>query len=410
MTELEQQRAFHSKNRKKLQKNHDLIIISGNSFMQSSNDLAFPFEQDSHFYYLTGVTEPEVILIIDRDEEYLIIPDRDASRTAFEGAIDVQAIKQVSGIDNIKLAPEAWEGLSKRLSKVDTVATLEAPAPYIEHYEMFTNPTRARLIEKIRQINQNIEIVDLRPEITSMRMIKSSFEMKMISKAIKESFKLFKSTQKILSKSNHETDLAAEVAKIATKNQLKFAYEPIIASGRNALTLHYVKNNDPLDKSGVLLLDMGLKYNGYAADITRSVSLNPTNRQQEVFDAVLSVHTYAMSVLRPGITIPEYEAKVNEFMAEQLMRLGLINDSSKESIRKYYPHATSHFLGIDVHDVADYSRALEPGMVLTVEPGIYIPEENIGIRLEDDVLITKNGVKNLSSALPKRLDSLTIGT
>lgn len=408
MTELEQQRTFHTKNRQKLAKKHSLIIIAGNSFMQASNDNTFPFEQDSHFFYLTGINEPEVILVIDDGQEYLIVPDRNEARTAFEGPIDVAAIKSVSGIDNVKTLSEAWEGLQERLKNCQSVATLEAPQAYIEYFEMFTNPSRARLIAKIKEANPNIEITDLRADISRMRMVKSAYEIRMIKRAIKETVKLFKRIEKTRQNAKYESDLWAEVAKLTVKNQLKTAYEPIIASGKNAITLHYSKNNQPLDKNGVLLLDIGLRYNGYSADITRTISFEPTKRQQEVFDAVLAVQGFAVSTLKPGTTLKEYEAKVAEFMGKELIKLGLIKEASVQNIRKYYPHSTSHFLGIDVHDVADYTLPLRPGMVLTVEPGIYIPEEDIGIRLEDDVLVTKTGVINLSNKLPKRLDSLTM--
>lgn len=408
MTILDQQRAFHIKNRQKLAKKHDLVIITGNSFVQASNDNTFPFEQDSHFFYLTGITEPEVILVMDEDEEYLIVPDRDEVRTAFEGPIDVSTIKAVSGIDNVKTLSEAWEGLQERLRNCRSVASIGSPKPYIEHYEMFTNPSRARLISRIKDINPDIEIIDLRVEITKMRMVKAPYELKMIKMAINETIKLFKKIERTRLKAKFESDIWAEAAKFATKNQLKYAYEPIIASGKNAITLHYMKNNQPIDRSGMLLLDVGLRFKGYSADITRTISYNPTTRQQEVFDAVLTVQDYAFSILKPGITLKEYEAKVAEAMGQQLIKLGLIKEISKEAIRKFYPHSTSHFLGLDVHDVADYEIPLKPNMVLTVEPGIYIPGENIGIRLEDDVVITRNGNKNLSNKLPKSLHSLTI--
>lgn len=410
---MNEQQKFHSANRKKLRKlvgKDALIIISGNSFMQASNDRAFPFEQDSHFFYLTGVTEPEVTLVMDGDSEYLIIPERDATRTAFEGAIDTKSMKAVSGIDDIRIESVAWSALLERIANAKRVATtLPAPA-YIAPYEMFTNPSRQRLLDRIQETDADTdtEIIDIRSEITNLRMVKSPYEIKMIKRAIKETGKLFKAIERKRQTATTETDLWAEITKITVKNQLTNAYEPIIASGQNANTLHYVKNNAPLDKTGMLLLDIGLRYQGYSADITRTISFSPTPRQQAVFDAVLAVHQYALTLLRPGITMREYETQVQEYMGEQLIALGLITENTREASRPYYPHATSHFLGIDVHDVADYERPLEPNMVLTVEPGIYITQENIGIRLEDDVVITRDGAKVLSDALPKTIHSLTI--
>lgn len=412
MTEIEQQCAFHAKNRqklrKKLGKKHELIVIAGNSLMQASADRAFPFEQDSHFFYLTGVTEPEVTLVMDGEDEYLIIPERDAVRTAFEGAIDADTMRLVSGIDRVLAEPEAWPTLRTRVQSLKKVATVAAPQAYIEHYEMFTNPSRQRLTNRLTEAEPTLELYDIRAEITLLRMIKTPYELKMIKRAIKETAKLFKAIERVRGKATNEADLWAEISRITVKNQLTNAYEPIIASGQNAITLHYVKNNAPLDKEGMLLLDIGLRYQGYSADITRTISFKPTQRQYEVFGAVLAVHTYALSILKPAITMREYEDKVQEYMGEQLMQLGLIKENKKGLIREFYPHSTSHFLGIDVHDVGDYERPLAPNMVLTVEPGIYIKDENIGIRLEDDVVITKTGAKVLSDALPKSLRSLTM--
>lgn len=405
---MNEQQAFHTKNRAKLRKavKDELIIIAGNGMVQASADRALPFVQDSHFFYLTGITEPDVMLVMDGKTEYLVIPERDVVRTAFEGAVDTSELEAVSGIASIKTAPEAWKELTERIGLLDTIATLEAAPVYIEHYEMFANPSRARLLQQIRKIKTEITVTDVRRTIAVYRMVKSAYEIKMIKRAIKETAKLFKAIERKRQTAKNEADLAAEISKIAIKNQLTNAYEPIIASGKNALTLHYVKNNAPLDKNSMLLLDIGLQYKGYAADITRTISFNPTQRQQEVFDAVKTVHEFALSIIKPGMTMREYELQVQDCMGQQLQKLGLIQESTKEAIRKYYPHATSHFLGIDVHDVADYELPFKANMVLTVEPGIYIHEENIGIRLEDDVQITKTGVKVLSDMLPKNIISL----
>lgn len=408
MTEIEQQRAFHTKNRQKLRKKHELMIIAGNSFMQASNDNVFPFEQDSHFFYLTGVMEPEVTLVMDGDSEYLIIPERDVARTAFEGPIDVETMKQVSGIDTVITEPEAWPVLRRRLQAAKKVATTLAPPPYIERYEMFTNPSRQRLVDRMLEVQPALDLHDIRKEITLLRMVKTPYELKMIKRAIKETVQLFKTIERVRTKAAYESDLEAEISRIRVKNQLQNAYEPIIASGKNAITLHYMKNNAPLDKQGMLLLDIGLRYKGYSADITRTISFAPTARQREVYEAVLAVHEYALSILKPGVTLREYEGKVEYCMGEQLIKLGLIKENKRDLIREFYPHSTSHFLGLDVHDVADYELKLKPNMVLTVEPGIYTKAENIGIRLEDDVVITKTGAKVLSNALPKSLSSLTI--
>jgi Xaa-Pro aminopeptidase len=210
----------------------------------------------------------------------------------------------------------------------------------------------------------------------------------------------------------------AEITRQRIKMQLENAYEPIIAGGINAATLHYVKNNAPLDKKSLLLLDIGLKYHGYCADITRTVAFDPdinapdkrgtAKRQQEVYDAVLAIQEYALGLLKPGVILKEYEKRLLERMGAELKKLNLIKNQDEDNIRRFYPHSTSHFLGIDVHDAGAYDRPLEPGMVLTVEPGIYIKDEDLGIRIEDDIVITDEGNRILTDKLPKNLCSLTI--
>ncbi len=182
------------------------------------------------------------------------------------------------------------------------------------------------------------------------------------------------------------------------------AFAPIIAGGARACTLHNVSNAAPLMPNSLVVLDVGAEVAHYAADITRTrVYGQPTHRQQEIFDAVLDVQAYALELLKPGTQLKEYEQAVETYMGATLRKLKLITTAGSPDIRKYFPHATSHFLGLDVHDVGDYSLPLTPGVVLTCEPGIYIPEEGIGVRIEDDILITETGNRVLSQRLPKTL-------
>ena len=159
-----------------------------------------------------------------------------------------------------------------------------------------------------------------------------------------------------------------------------------------------------IPKKALVLLDVGAESSQYAADISRTYAIGePTKRQQQIHEAVIEVQDYAFGLLKPGVMLAEYEKQVTHFMGEKLRSLGLIKNVEDDEIRKYFPHATSHFLGYDVHDVGDYSRPLEPGVVMTVEPGIYIPEEGIGVRIEDDVLITTTGIEILTEQLPRDL-------
>jgi Xaa-Pro aminopeptidase len=369
--------------------------------MQRNGDVTYQFRQDSSFWYLTGIDEPDVILVLDKQKEYLIVPVRDEARTTFDGFVDFAKLSQKSGIQDIINDKEGWKRLSKRLTRVRHVATLSPSQAYIDRHGIYTNPARARLVNKIKsEASEEMELLDLRPHIARMRTIKQPKELEAIQEAIDLTASALKKLYRKRDKYEYEYEIEAELTAEFRKNGADHAFQPIIASGANACVLHRVANDSEVGKNDLLLFDVGAEVSHYAADISRTIYLDvPTKRQRTVMDAVLEVQEFAMGELRSGVLLKEYESKVSQFMGEKLREIGLIKSIEKEKVRKFYPHATSHFLGLDTHDVGDYDRPLEPGMVLTVEPGIYIPDEGIGVRLEDDVLITENGIRNLSASL-----------
>jgi Xaa-Pro aminopeptidase len=399
--------AFFINNRQKLRElftGTAPIVITANGLMQRSADTTFHFRQDSSFWYLTGINDPDIVLVMDRNKEYLIVPSRGLSRTMFDGAIDTTHLTERSGIADVLDEKMGWKQLQSRLKKVKHVATLSASSPYIKSHGFYTNPARKRLIKQIRQVNADIELLDLRQQLMRMRLIKQEPELRAMQAAIDLTAKVFKKVPGMLAKATHEYEIEAEITKQFRVQGANHAYQPIIAGGGNACTLHYIANDQSLEEGSLLLIDAGAEIENYAADITRTFAAGPlTKRQQQVMEAVIEVQDYALSLLKPGITIREYEPKIELFIGEKLRSLGLIKLIEHSEVRHYYPHATSHFLGLDVHDVGDYERPLEAGMVLTVEPGIYIPEEKIGIRIEDNVLITAKGNKVLSGKLPRIL-------
>lgn len=377
------------------------IVISGNYLLQQSADQTYPFVQDSNFWYVSGLDEPGLTLVIDGDKEYIIAPEISKSREIFDGGMNYDHLRKISGIETVLSYEEGWKTLGKKLAKVKHVATISPASSYIKSMLMYTSPAKASLLEQIKEQNNDLEFIDLRKFFTALRSIKTLEEIEQIIQATNATAKLYKVIQKAFLKANNEADIMAEASKFAIKTGSRFAYTPIVAGGKNAVTLHYNHNNFNLDDKDFLLVDAGLTSSRYCADITRTVVKNPTKRQKAVYDAVISVQDYAVSLLRPGIILKDYEQKVHDFMGEKLRELGLIKTISPETVGEFYPHSTSHFLGIDTHDEGDYELPLEPGMVLTVEPGIYIKQENIGIRIEDDVLITKNGCKVLSKQIKK---------
>lgn len=403
---------FFSGNRDKLQAELDsnLIVLSANGLMQRSADTTFAFRQDSNFWYLTGVDEPDFVLVLNGTGTFLIAPKRDSHRDQWDGAINKKAMREISGIDEIVEHHDGWNQLDKLLKKYKKVHTIAPAEVYLEHFGFYANPARGMLLSALQK-HKKLEIVDIRKQIARMRQIKQPAELAAIQRAIDLTARSLTRVQKKLAQYKNEREVVADLTHdFLHAGADGHAYTPIIASGRNAATIHYVKNNQPIDPAELLLLDVGAEVHGYSADITRTYAVaEPSRRQRDVHRAVMEVYTAAMNLLKPGVDMKSYEQQVDKLMARQLKKLGLLDDvEDKRKLKKYYPHLTSHFLGLDTHDAADYQQPLEPGMVLTVEPGIYIPEENIGIRIEDDVLITKDGVKNLSESLPTALGSPTM--
>lgn len=399
---------FYAGNRKKLKtlfQGTAPIVITANGKLQKGTSDHFQLYQDASFLYLTGINEPDLILVIDKDREYLIVPDRLDSAEAFFGALRPDDITKISGITEVLDSTTGWKKLTARLKKVKHVATL-GPAPvYVEHYDFYSNPARATMIAKLKDINPRLELLDLRQHLAVMRMVKQEPELAAIQAAIDITIASFKDVTRKLPKLQNEYEVDALLSYgFRKRGGAGAAYTSIVAAGLNACTMHYDANNQPLASDQVVLIDAGTSVQRYAADISRTyVAGTPTKRQEQVWQAVMDVHDFAMQNLKPGITIRDNERAVEQFMGEKLRTLGLIKNVERDEIRKFFPHATSHFLGLDVHDGGDYDRPLELGVVITVEPGIYIPAEAIGVRIEDDVLITADGAKNLSAKLPTKL-------
>lgn len=400
---------FFSANRRRLQElcpEAELIIVAANGLLQRNGDVTYPYRQDSSFWYLTGLNDPDIHLVIDRHDVYLIIPEREAIREIFDGALNQETFAAQSGIETVLSAKVGWEKLNSRLKKAKSAATLLPAGPYIDRHGFYVNPAKAALVQRLKEANPNLELQDARPQLTAMRMIKQQPELQVIQQAIDITITVLRDINgQTFKQFSHEYEIEAALSDgFRKRGAAGHAFAPIVASGQNACRLHYVDNNDVLDKSGLLILDVGAEISNYAADISRTYAFSePTDRQRAIHGAVLDVQQFAASQLKPGVLLKEYEKAVEQYMGEKLLELRLIDKNEHQLIRRYYPHATSHFLGLDTHDVGDYQRPLEPGIILTVEPGIYIPEEGIGVRIEDNILITKGGTEVLSKALSRSL-------
>lgn len=389
-------------NLKKLFKGTAPIVISANGLLQRNGDTTYPFRQDSSFWYLTGIDVPGAILVMDKAKEYLILPTLHEYAEIFDGEISLDIISARSGIEIILDEENGWKQLSARLKRSKHVATL-APSPdYVDGLGFYTNPARSKTVSKIKGYNAELKILDLRAHLIKLRVIKQPPEIAAIEAAIDITRQTLKKIQKNIKNYEHEYDIDAFVLSEFRKKNSKPSFDSVIACGKNAATIHHMGGESKLDHKALLLLDMGAEVENYCADISRTYSINnnPTKRQKQIYASVIEAQNYAYSLIKPGIIPKEYEADIEHYMGEQLRSLGLIKTIDKKSVRRYYPHLMSHFLGLDPHDVGDYKQPLQPNMIITVEPGFYIPEEGIGVRVEDDVLITEDGFRILSDNLP----------
>jgi Xaa-Pro aminopeptidase len=399
---------FFTTNRKTLRealKTNDLIVLTGNGSMQRAADEPVAFIQDSNFWYLTGCNEPDLLLVMTPSETFLIAPTLSKERETFDGSIDVEAVATRSGISDIVNEREGALRLKTLIQNTHTIATLGSSTSYLARYRMHTLPYRRRLIARLRRINSTITIRDIRPELAHARCMKQPAELAALQQAIDITTQTLHDVTEptALQGVTHEYELEAAISYgFRSRGADGHAFQPIVGAGAHSTTLHHIHNNGVITPGDLIVLDIGASVEHYAADITRTVSQQPFNaRQQAVYDAVKRVQDYALSLLKPGSMQVEYEKAVVTHMGVELKQLGLITKNSPDQVRRYFPHATSHFLGLDTHDVGNYQKPLEAGMVLTCEPGIYIPEENIGVRIEDDILITEAGNIVLSGACPR---------
>lgn len=371
------------------------------SQMQRRNDMSFAFEQEANFWWLTGIESPDWWLIVDgsRGKSWLAAPTISQAHQIFDGSLSPEQARAVSGVHNVITHAEALDLLRELAKKHSTVHAL-GDQPHAEYLDFVLNPATKKLHGTLSRLFTSVQ--DCRSELAQLRAIKQPQEIVAMKQAINLTIDAFEHVKKKLPSLRSEYEVEAEFSYYFRRHGAKgHAYDPIVAAGANACTLHYVDNNSSLKKKQLLLLDIGAQSAGYAADITRTYALGePTKRQRAVHKAVQDAQQQIIALLKPDLSVEEYHRDVDAIMKQALMSLGLMKDETDdEAYRTYFPHSISHGLGVDVHDSLGGPRYVQSGMVLTVEPGIYIPEEGIGVRIEDDILITSTGHTNLSARL-----------
>jgi Xaa-Pro aminopeptidase len=318
---------FFSGNRSALQKavgEEVPIVVAANGLLQRAADTGFPFQQDSNFWYLTGLDEPDIVLYMYEAAEYLILPPRTHVQNLFDGEVSAAGLRKRSGIKKVYEHDEGWAKLMALLGKKRRVATVTPSPAFVPQIGLYTNPAKSRTLREIRKAYPNIGLIDLRKHLRDLRMVKQNPEIGAIRQAVKITCDAFSSVQQ--REYSQEYQLEADLTQMFRGCGARgHAYEPIVAAGLNACTLHYINNSDKIAKSPVLV-DAGAEVEHYAADITRTwVQGTPSDRQAAVIDAVKSALDYGTGLLKPGVSFADCEKKIRKQIGRELHKLGLIN-------------------------------------------------------------------------------------
>lgn len=377
-----------------------LLVVPAYTEMQRGNDAAYKFEQEANFWYLTGIDHADWWLILDgtRAKSWLVAPKVDDVHALFDGSLSAARASELSGVDEVIDRDEALDLLRREARTRQFVYTIDQPS-YHEHFGFTLNPAAHDMREQLSRIFTQVQ--DFRPKLAELRAIKQPEEIAMMQSAINLTIDAFELVKQQLATYKHEYEVEADFSHHFRRYGASgHAYDPIVAGGANACTLHYGANTAPLKKGTLLLLDIGARVGGYAADITRTYSVGKTTkRQAQVHAAVAAAHSEIIEMIEPLLSVETYQRQVDDVMKRTLVELGLLKNERDDNYRTYFPHAISHGLGVDVHDALGRPKYFQEGMVLTVEPGVYIPEEGIGVRIEDDILVTAKGHRNLSRKL-----------
>ena len=395
-------------------KPNSIAIFHSNDQMPRKGDQFFPFVQNPDLFYLSGLDQEETVLVIFPDcvkegfQEVAFIKKTNEHIAIWEGhKYTIEEAKEVSGLDKVFFLDEMETILNELILLANRIYfNSNENDRFSSDVPLRDDRFRKQLMEKYPAHKYH----RAQPIMKKLRMIKSEHEIEAIQKACDLTEKAFRRILKTVKPGVGEHIVEADIIHEFLINRATgAAYDPIVASGDNACVLHYIENNQTCNDGEVLLMDFGADYGNYAADLSRSIPVNGkfTKRQKKVYNAVRKVQKQAIDMLVPGNTLSEYHKEVGKMMESELLDLKLLDKTdikkqSKENpaYKKYFMHGTSHHLGIDVHDLGNRYDPFQAGMVFTCEPGIYILEEGLGVRLENDILVTDNGPKDLMADIP----------
>jgi Xaa-Pro aminopeptidase len=402
-------------------KSHSISVLFSAMIQQRSNDTEYPYRQDSNFYYLSGFKEDNAVIVILKDENeyksYLFVQKKDEQLELWTGKrLGKNRAKKSLGFDEVYIVDEFEKHL---LSFIKNRRNL--------YFDFSMNDKR---VESLKQKCKNINIhIDIKYLLGMARLIKSKAEIVLIKKAVEITKEAHHTAMRKAKELKYEYELQAEIEYIFKKNgAYSDAYTSIVACGNSANTLHYISNDKRLKNNELILIDAGCEYEYYSSDITRSIPVNGifTEAQKELYQMILDVEIEIIQMIKPKILRTSLQEKSEELLCRGLISLGILKGSLKKLLmekahKKYYPHGIGHWMGLDVHDVSPYKSLdskellLKPGMVMTIEPGIYIDKDDksvpkkyrgIGIRIEDDILVTKDGYENLSREIIKEISEI----
>lgn len=418
-------KSLYISNRKRLV--HELkpgavAVFNSNDIMPTNADGTMRFRQNNDLFYLTGVDQEETILVLFPDypdkkfREVLFLRETSEVIATWEGhKLTKDEARALSGIETV-----LW--ISEFPKLLNTMLTMGgAELVYLntnEHYraEVAVETRDSRFIKWCKEKYPLHTYERIAPIMSKLRSIKSKEEIDQLQVACDITNSAFRRVLKFVKPGVKEYEIEAEfIHEFLRKGSRGFAYEPIIASGANSCVLHYIENDKVCKAGDVLLLDVGAEYGNYNADMTRTIPVSGkfSKRQRDVYNAVLRIKRMAMKLLKPGVQYFEYHKEVQKITESELIKLKLIDKTdlkkqnpAKPLLMKYFMHGTGHHLGLDVHDVGNMFSKMQVGMVWTVEPGIYIKEEGLGIRLENNVVIEKNGVNDLMKNIPVEAEEI----
>jgi Xaa-Pro aminopeptidase len=401
-------------------KPNSIAIFNSNDEVPSNGDALYRFQQNSDLYWLCGIEQEDTMVVLfpdNPDPKYrevlvLVRPNEmkekwDGKRLRAKEASELTGIETIVWLDSLDALLQPWIHLADNI--------------YLNTNENDRkgNPLETRDYRYAKEVMQKYPLHKYERSakiMRNLRAIKSALEVEVLQTAIDITEKTFRRLLQFIRPGVFEHEIEAEIVHEFLRNRARGeAYGSIIASGDRARTLHYISNNSECKDGELILMDFGANYGGYAADLTRTVPVNGkfTARQKKIYNACLHLHNYAKSLLKPGVTILDYHDKVGEEATQLFLRIGLLKkteikneDKNNRAYRKYLYHGISHHLGIDVHDLGTKTEPLKQGMLLTVEPGIYIEEEKMGVRIENNVWITKNGNQDLMKNIPTAAEEI----